>query len=145
VTARAGDRNDGREGRRAWGVSSGLSVFYLLVGIAHVAGNPVIVQHFAAWGYPDAFRVLVGVLEIMGAVGLLSSRLGSIAATLLGLVMAGAVYTHVFRGEPIFALVPAGLLALLVVVGKNRLDTPLTWQSPREVPPGGDQGRLGRA
>jgi uncharacterized membrane protein YphA (DoxX/SURF4 family) len=82
--------------------------------------NPDMAEHFAEWGYPDWFRVLIGVVEIGGGLALLVPRTALYAAGALGIVMLGAVFTHLVHGEVPQAPVPFVILVLLVVVGYAR-------------------------
>ena len=86
--------------------------------------NPDMAEHFAQWGYPDWFRVLIGVVEVGGGLALLVSRTAWYAAGALGIVMIGAVVTHLGHGEIPQAVVPLVLLGLLVVVGYARRPRP---------------------
>lgn len=95
-----------------------------MAGFLGLSGNPEIVEAFKRWGYPDWFRVVVGAAEIFGAVLLLIPRSGLVAAAGLGLIMAGAVGTHLVNHEALRALLPAALLLLLVLAG---------WLRPRRV------------
>lgn len=117
-----------------------LAVVYLTAGAAKLAQLPVIADRFAAWGYPEPMMSLVGAIEIIGAVLLLFPRVASIGAIALGGVMVGAVYTHLVRGDPVFAIVPLVLLAALAFIGNRRLDShfnpppkhrlPQSWSHP---------------
>ena len=70
----------------------------------------------------------IGALELLGAIGIIlpaavdvAPILVPIAAVGLALVMAGAVVTHLRRGEPFANAAPAlilGLLAVAVAVGR---------------------------
>jgi uncharacterized membrane protein YphA (DoxX/SURF4 family) len=86
---------------------------FTLAGLAKISGQAQMVEHFRLWGYPDWFRVLVGICEILGAAGLVVPRLVRPAAAGLGLIMVGAVLTHLGFGEWGSALAPLVLLGLL--------------------------------
>jgi uncharacterized membrane protein YphA (DoxX/SURF4 family) len=97
----------------------------LLAGQFLLAGSlkfvsPVMAEHFAQWGYPDWFRVLIGVVEVGGAVALLLPRTAFYAACALGVVMVGAAGTHLLHGEVPVAAVPVVLLVLLALVAYAR-------------------------
>ncbi len=112
--------------RRLWEVTVFLAIVYLGAGISKLAGLPVWVDSFHAWGYSDMFRILVALAEIAGAIVLLIPRVASIGAVGLGLVMLGAIFTHLFHGWAVIALVPLVLLVLLAYVGRERLPRPDT-------------------
>ena len=48
---------------------------------------------FASWGYAAWFSTLIGVLELAGALALLFPKLTAYAASGLGVIMLGALYT----------------------------------------------------
>ena len=51
---------------------------------------------FRFWGYPVWFRVLIGVLEILGALLLLWPRSAAYGAAIIIVIMLGGMGTHVF-------------------------------------------------
>ena len=57
------------------------------------------VRDFARWGYPDWFRVIVGVAEVLAAVLLLIPRVAAFGAAIFAVVMLGAIFTHATNGE----------------------------------------------
>jgi uncharacterized membrane protein YphA (DoxX/SURF4 family) len=71
-------------------------------------------KQFEDLGYADWFRVLIGALEITGAVLLLLPRLAWIGSGMLGVIMIGAVVSVVRVGVYEHALVPAVLFVALV-------------------------------
>jgi uncharacterized membrane protein YphA (DoxX/SURF4 family) len=75
---------------------------------------------FVDWGYPGWFRVLIALIEIGAGIVLLVPGLASFSALALGIVMIGAVFTHVTHGEILFALAPLAILAVLTLIGYAR-------------------------
>ena len=71
------------------------------------------------WGYPGWFTYVIGVLEVCGAVGILFPRVAHYAASGLGVIMCGALYTVLANdhrlgwGAPVSHLV---VLAIIVAV-----------------------------
>jgi uncharacterized membrane protein YphA (DoxX/SURF4 family) len=65
-------------------------------GWLKISGAPVMVDMFAAIGAGQWFRVLVGALEIAGAIGLLIPRIAGLAALGLTGLLAGAIATNLF-------------------------------------------------
>jgi putative oxidoreductase len=76
-------------------VLSGITAFaFLAAGGAKLAGVPQMVAVFEKVG-GQWFRYVTGLLEIAGAIGLLLPRYAFFAATLLAVVMVGALISHV--------------------------------------------------
>ena len=105
-----------------WIASALLAALFFLTGIPKLLGAEGWRHHFAAWGYPDWLRLVVGTLELVSAVLLLVPKLATLGACGVVLVMVGATYTHLFRasneaGRAVFTLV---LLLLAAVVGYMR-------------------------
>lgn len=106
-----------------WIASGLLAAVFLLTGVPKLMGAEGWLRHFAAWGYPDWFRLVVGTIEVASAVLLLIPKLAPLGAFGVVVVMAGATYTHLFRapdeaGRAVFTLV---LLSLAAAVGYMRL------------------------
>ena len=98
-----------------------LALAFLLTGTTKLIGTKRQVENFEKWRYPQWFRVVTGLVEVVGATGLIIGIWFPIvavaAAILLVVTMIGAVYTDLFRGDrPKRAVVPAILLSEAVVV-----------------------------
>jgi putative oxidoreductase len=74
------------------------------------------IRDFARWGYPDWFRVVVGIMELVAFLLLLIPRSAGYGALIFATVMLGAIVTHATHGE--FGRLPFNfiLLALAVIV-----------------------------
>lgn len=81
-----------------WVLTILLVLLFAQTGVGKFA-IPAWADMFARWGYSDTFRYLIGVLEILGAIGLLIPRTASYAATGLIGIMLGGIVTHVLHGE----------------------------------------------
>jgi uncharacterized membrane protein YphA (DoxX/SURF4 family) len=93
---------------------------FLAAGIPKLAGNPAWVARFRAYAYPEKFLLLIGAVELLGALALLISRLAPYGATVLIAVMIGATVTHLLHSEARRALVTVALIVFLAVVGYAR-------------------------
>jgi uncharacterized membrane protein YphA (DoxX/SURF4 family) len=87
---------------------------------------------FEGWGYAAWFAMLIGVVELLGAIGLLVPRTTRFAILGLTLVMAGAFYTHVANGEMAQIVRPGVFTALLWI---------LWWLRGFGLSSGSDSGR----
>ncbi len=93
---------------------------FLAAGIPKLTGNPAWIARFRGYGYPEKFYLLVGALELLGAVALLIPRLATYGATVLIAVMIGATATHLLHSEAPRALFTALLIVLLATVAYAR-------------------------
>jgi putative oxidoreductase len=87
------------------GLQGLLGLVGLLIGGVKVAGQEEQVAEFERFGYPQWFRIATGTIEIAAGtalvVGLLwLPALAPAGGVLLGIVMVGAVATHLRIGDP---------------------------------------------
>jgi putative oxidoreductase len=108
-------------------VSIALAIVFGFSGMAKLLGAELMRERFAAWGYPDVFMLVVGMLEVAGAIGLLIPRIASLAAIGLAMLMAGSVYTLLFRDFAPLAAVPLVFFAALLFIARRRLNAPQAW------------------
>ena len=66
--------------RIVWGVRALLALAFGVAGMAKLAGMPQMVQVFDAIGVGQWFRYVTGVVEVLGAVLVLSGVVGVLAA-----------------------------------------------------------------
>jgi uncharacterized membrane protein YphA (DoxX/SURF4 family) len=79
-----------------WSAQILLAAFFLFVAVpGKLIGDHGAVQEFAAIGAGQWFRVLVGIVELAGAIGLLVPGLAGLAAAWLAADMVGATITNV--------------------------------------------------
>jgi putative oxidoreductase len=99
-----------------------LAIGFLLFGFMKVSANPMQVDAFTnVYGYGTAFMYVVGMTEIIAAIGLVigfwKKNLITIFSGILTVVMAGAVFTHFNSGQGFgVAMMPFILLILTVIV-----------------------------
>lgn len=101
------------------------SVFWA-AAVAKLSGS--MNHQFEAWGYDARLALVIGVVELLGAIGLLLPRTAGWSALGLGVLMLAAVGTHLTHGDAVAALLPAGLLGLLTLVlwGRGLVMEPTT-------------------
>jgi putative oxidoreductase len=104
-----------------WTLSVLLALLFLASGLGKLANGETAAglrfdEQFEAWGLPAWARFPVGLAEVAGAIGLVFPRVRPYAAAGLGLLMLGAVATHLRIGEYELAILPLalGLLAARV-------------------------------
>jgi putative oxidoreductase len=105
-----------------WIVSVLLAVEFVFSGVPKLLGNPIMVDMFDKVGLGLWFMYVTGVLEIIGAVGILIPRFSLQAACLLALVMLGATIAQFARIHT-GALAPIVTLLLALTVVRIRLVT----------------------
>jgi putative oxidoreductase len=105
-----------------WVLSGLLAALFLMAGGSKLAGAEQHVEGFKRWGFPQGFRLVVGAVEVVAAGLLLVPRTAFFSAAALVVVMAGAIYTHLFRatGEGAMVIPPLVLMGLAAVVGYAR-------------------------
>jgi putative oxidoreductase len=107
----------------AWALQGVIAAAFLAAGSAKLAGVPFMVDLFQQIGIGQWFRVVTGVVEVVGGVALLTPGLASIGALWLGGTMVGAVATHLFvlHTSPVPAIVLGLLNALVVYLRRDEL------------------------
>lgn len=99
-----------------------LAGYFGLVAANKLLGAPAEVDLFADIGLGQWFRYVVGVVELVGAVGLLVPRLAGVAALGLAGVMVGATVTNLFvvTDGAVLAIQTGLLVVLFVLVAWGR-------------------------
>jgi uncharacterized membrane protein YphA (DoxX/SURF4 family) len=109
-----------------WALRVLVGVAFVAAGVPKLLGAPVMVELFAKVGAGQWLRVVTGMLEVGGAVGLFVPRFTIYAAALLAAVMAAAIVSHltVLGGNP---ATPIVLLLLTGTIAWLSRDTRGTW------------------
>jgi len=96
---------------------------FLAAGGSKLAGAPTMVEIFAKIGFGQWFRILTGLLEVAGAVGLFVPRWTVSAAALLAVVMVGAIGLHltILGGNPAAPILLLILAALIIWLHRSKL------------------------
>ena len=81
-----------------------------------LTGSPEVVANFERWGYPHGFVYLIGAVEALGVLLLLSPRTAGYGAILLIGTMVGAVATHLMNGEAAYIGMPLLFTAILAAI-----------------------------
>ena len=89
-----------------------LAFVFIGAGLPKLIGIEHVVEEFTRYGYPSWFRVLIGLAEVAGGVGLLIPNLARAATVGMLAIMAGAAWTMWSMGEaPLPPLVVGSMLA----------------------------------
>lgn len=105
-----------------WTLQILLAVLFLLQAWMKLSGSSTWIVRFQRWGYPEHFYLVVGVIELLGAVALVVPRLTRIGAGALTVVMFGAAATHLIHREPqaVTAVVLIALLSIIFYVRRSQ-------------------------
>jgi uncharacterized membrane protein YphA (DoxX/SURF4 family) len=98
-----------------------LTAMFVFQGVSKLLSSPGWVSRFRAWGYPDNFYLVIGVIGVVSAVLLLIPKLAGFGSLILIIVMVGATFTHLIHGEPqvITALILMALLGVVVYIRRS--------------------------
>jgi putative oxidoreductase len=104
-----------------WIITLFLALICIRSGWLKITGNIFWVRDFQRWGYPDWFRIVVGIAELTSMALLLVPRFASYGASLFAAIMLGAIFTHYTYNET--SRLPFNLLLLtlsLVIIFARR-------------------------
>ncbi len=107
--------------RIAYLVATGaLSLMMMASAFAYLTGSPQMVDAFRHLGYPDYFRVMLGIAKVLGVLALVipwaPGLLREWAYAGFAITMLSAVVSHAASGDPAARIVmPLVALALLVI------------------------------
>jgi len=100
-----------------WIVTVLLALVCLRSGLTKMpgmGGEQFWIRDFARWGYPDWFRIAVGIAELVSFLLLLVPPVAGVGAGIFAVVMLGAIFTHATHNE--FSRLPFNLLLLVFSV-----------------------------
>ncbi len=104
-----------------WVLSVLLAVVFLVAGIPKLVGGATPwLQAAAMRGFPDWIRIVVGIVEVVSAIGLLVPAVSALFAVGLAFLMVPATITQLMSAEPGRVWVPLLLFALLLVLAARR-------------------------
>jgi uncharacterized membrane protein YphA (DoxX/SURF4 family) len=110
-----------------WILTAMLVLVCIRSGLLKLTGNLFWVRDFHRWGYPDWFRIVVGLAEVASAALLLIPRLAVCGASVFAVVMLGAIYTHATHHESVRLPFNVFLLVLSVVIAVGRASSLTQW------------------
>lgn len=103
-----------------WIIVGMTSLFFIQSGIQKLVGTELMINHFHELGYPDWSRIVIGLVEIVGAILLAFPRLTLYASTALGVLMIGALASELLADQGSKALIPGQWLVLLALIASVR-------------------------
>ena len=105
-----------------------LILVFVPQGLAKFSDTSGWATAFRQWGYPDWFRMLIGILELGAALLLLLGRTAAFGAIIIIVVMLGAWATHlIFEGgrHMTSEVVPLALASIVLVVRRRQVASTL--------------------
>ncbi|MET8310293.1 DoxX family protein [Micromonospora sp. NPDC005173] len=113
-----------RPGRGAdrvlWAAQSLIAAVLLLASFPKIIREPTVVGNFAEMGFNSVATLMIGCVEIAGAIGLLVPRLSGLAALgVVGLLIGATIATTLDMGVAP-ALLPAALGVMAAIVARGR-------------------------
>lgn len=105
-----------------WFLQVLMGLEFLIAGQAKFTAAEVWSRQFSGWGFPDNFHMVIGAIEIIGAVLIFIPKYAAKAALGLGAIMLGATVTHAVHGEwhrIIFTLIITGILGGVYMLRKD--------------------------
>jgi putative oxidoreductase len=97
-----------------------LGLLFLMSGVGKMIGPKMIVENFKKWRLPQWFRVVTGLVEVVGAIamiiGIWEPSWAAAAGLWLGITMFGAILVHIRIKDPFKLTFPAILLCILPLI-----------------------------
>ena len=109
----------------SWVLQILMALLFALGASGKLMGSPGVIEMFEGWGFPAGFHLVIGALELLGAIGLLIPRTAGYAALCLIGVMIGAAGTHLTAGEGLQVLRPIAFMVPLAIIVVLRRPWPL--------------------
>jgi len=89
-----------------WVVRILLALAFTAASLGKLTSSPGVLERFAEYGFPDGFHMLIGVIELAGAILLLVPKAERYAIVMLTLIVIGAAGTHFVHDPAIELLRP---------------------------------------
>jgi uncharacterized membrane protein YphA (DoxX/SURF4 family) len=107
----------------AWVIQILLAAAFLAAAGAKLAGVPMMVAVFGQIGLGQWFRYVTAIVEILGAIALLTPGFAALGGVWLGFTMFVAILTHLFvlHSNPGGAVVLFALCAVLIWLRRGQL------------------------
>ena len=106
-----------------WIVRILLALAFTLASLGKLTANPRVLEMFTQFGFPDGFYLLIGVLELAGAVLILIPKTRKVAVMLLAIIVIGAAGTHLVH-DPLSELIRPLVFAVFLA---------LAWYLPKKL------------
>ena len=98
-----------------WILAAMIGASFVFSGLHKLSGAQLAIDNFVKWGYPDWFRIVIGIFELICGLMIFFPRAAKFGSLLLCVEMIGALITHIKVGEYQFILVPTIPLLILLI------------------------------
>jgi len=107
-----------------WVLTILTAAVFLMAGFSKISQSEQMVTAFTGYGFPIWFMTLVGIGEVVGAIGLLLPPIATLAGLGLMGIAGGAFITHLASGDSFGMAIPAIVVFVLAALvgwlrGKN--------------------------
>jgi hypothetical protein len=103
-----------------WVCLLAFSIPAFVFGIKKLILQKAMIAKFAAWGYSKTFMFLIGLVEVLAAIGVLFSTTRNWSLYVYCVLLVGAVYTHIKAKDakkdilaPVFVFVLSATIFIL--------------------------------
>lgn len=96
-----------------------LAILFGIKGISNLFPSAAVIADFERFRYPQWFRVVVALAELLGALLILRPRYTGAAVTLLATITTGGMVTLINAGDFRQSLVPMVILCIIAYVSWN--------------------------
>lgn len=109
-----------------WLIAVFLAQIFIRQGLAKFSDDSGWAAAFRMWHYPDWFRVVVGVVEVMAGVLVLIPGAALAGGVLIIVIMLGGMGTHIWWGHPgqVTSELTPLLLGTAVALGRRKVFFP---------------------
>lgn len=96
-----------------WLLRSLIALAFIAASLGKLTSTPGVLERFATYGFPRGFHLLIGVVEMAGAILLLVPKTRLYAIYILTAIVAGAAATHLVH-DPLIQLIRPLVFALFL-------------------------------
>ena len=107
----------------AWILQVILALMFIIAGSGKIFGSKMHIENFKTWGYPQWFRIVTGIIELVGAIllilGYWNETAPLIGAAIFVAVGIGGVMTHIRMKDTLkdtAMILVLGILALILLI-----------------------------
>ncbi|MCP2337225.1 DoxX family protein [Actinomadura rupiterrae] len=120
ATATEAHRTGRKAGIALWTLQALMAAAFVIAGASKVALTDQAVQGFHKIGLGEPGLIVIGTLELLGAVALMIPILSGLSGAALSTLLVGATITEFVADTPAMALVPLAYLVPVAIIAYGR-------------------------